>query len=323
MENKNEKELDIAKNIEQEINLGKFDVDEHVYVKKETFLYKLKKSNFYTKIVKKSWIILLPYFITTAFLIVLPLVAIILFSLIKPTGNNLVFKLSFSRFIILFSQGSIWISLGLSLLYAFIASIFCVIVAYPIAYIMASIKNKFLVKNMWVIVTLPMWISAILKIIGLQSLFYILAPTALGMPIAIIIGMIYLFLPFAITPIYNSLENRDLNIENAARDLGAKKTKVFVQHTLRSSIPGLISAFTLVIIQAATSLLVVKYMGVGKINLITSVIESYFFMGTDFGYGAAVSVILAIFVFAIIVLSKILADRFETKRRGNFKRWKK
>lgn len=79
--------------------------------------------------------------------------------------------------------------------------------------------------------------------------------------------------------------------------------------------PGVITAFSLVLVQAATSLLVVRYMGIGKINLITTIIESYFFMGTDFGYGAAISVVLAVVVFIILALAKLLSNKLESGRR--------
>ncbi|KAF5275446.1 hypothetical protein FQR65_LT16664 [Abscondita terminalis] len=108
-----------------------------------------------------------------------------------------------------------------------------------------------------------------LKTLGLQSLFYVLAPSVLGTSFAIMVGMVYAFLPFAISPIYNSLDNQDRTLAEASLDLGAR---VF-------------TAFSLVLVQSATSLVIVKYMGDGKINLITSIIESYFFKGSDFGMG--------------------------------------
>jgi spermidine/putrescine transport system permease protein len=313
-------ESKIIADVENELQDGVYDVEPYEPTPRESVFVKLKNSKLYARLAKRTWLILLPFFLVTIFLIITPLVGIVVFSVIKPVGGSMVFETSLEKYVYLFSNSSIWIALGLGLLFAVVASVCSVVVAYPIAYMMANLKNKFLVRNVWVIVTMPIWINTILKIIGLQSLFYMLAPTALGTEISIIIGMIYLFLPFAISPIYNSLENRDLSYEKAALDLGASKTKTFWQHTFRFSIPGVVTGFSLVLIQSATSLIVVRYMGIGKINLITNVIESYFFMGSDFGYGAAISVILAVIVFAILALTKLVSNKFESGKVT--KKWK-
>lgn len=319
--NKEELDSKFISSVEHELQDGVYDVEPYEPTPKEHIFHKLKESRFFARLTKRTWLILLPFFIVAIFLIVLPLIGIVLFSIIKPSNGSLVFQTSIEKYVYLFSNGSIWLALGLGLLYAVVASVVSIIAAFPIAYIMASLKNKFVSQNLWVLVTMPMWINTILKVIGLQSLFYILAPSALGTEISIIVGMVYLFLPFAISPIYNSLESRDLSVEKAALDLGASRTKTFWHHTFRSSMPGVITAFSLVLVQAATSLLVVRYLGIGKVNLITTIIESYFFMGTDFGYGAAISVVLAIVVFIILVLAKVLSTKLESGRKGA-RKWK-
>ncbi|WP_338972594.1 spermidine/putrescine ABC transporter permease [Spiroplasma endosymbiont of Panorpa germanica] len=281
--------------------------------------YKLKNSNFIAKTSQKTWPILLPFIIVMVFLIILPLIGIVVYAIIQPTNNSLVFKLSLENFVKLFSDSNIMIAMLLSIAYAFVAAFFCVLIGYPIAYIMAQLKSKMLAKNVWVLVTMPIWISMLMKVIGLQTVFYILAPTALGTPIAIIIGMVYMFLPFCITPIYNSLESMDKSQLLAAKDLGASDSKAFFQFTLRQSIPGVLAGFTLVIIQAATSLIVVRYLGDGKINLISSIIESYFFKGSNFGYGAAISVVLAILIGILMLVIKLITNKFEG---GSSKKWK-
>ncbi|QEH61412.1 spermidine/putrescine ABC transporter permease [Spiroplasma chinense] len=282
---------------------------------------KEKVANF--KIVKslkgKIWPIMLPFILTMAILVVLPLIGIILFAIIEPSGNSTKFRLDLSNFSRFFTSGSIMSVLGLSMLYAVISSILTIAMAYPIALMMANLRNKIMAKNIWVILTMPIWISMILKILGLRSLFYLLGGTALGTPFAVILGMVYMFLPFALAPIYNGLENQDPVFYQAALDLKASKAKAFWHVTFRQSLPGVFAAFTLVIVQASTALLIPRYMGDGKINLIPTIIENYFFKGTDFGFGATVAVALAILLFAIMGVTKLISNKFEI--RGS-RKWK-
>ncbi len=291
---------------------------EFVYPKKSL---KERIGNF--KVVKamkgKIWPVLLPFILTMVILVILPLLGIIIFAIVKPTGNSLKFSVNLDNFWKLFSSSGIMSVMGLSLLYAFIASIICVIMAYPIALILSQLKSKWVAKNVWILLTLPIWISMLLKILGLRSLFYLMGSTTIGTPFAVIIGMVYMFIPFSISPIYNALENQDPNYYQAALDLKASKAKAFWHITFRQSLPGIFTAFTLVIVQAATSLLIVRYMGDGKINLITTIIENYFFKGSDFGFGATVAVVLAALLFIIMGLMKLISNKFEV--RGS-KKWK-
>ncbi|ATZ18210.1 spermidine/putrescine ABC transporter permease [Mesoplasma melaleucae] len=279
----------------------------------------LGKTKLYNFSKGKAWPILLPFFVVMICLVIIPIISIIVYSVFKPSGDMKMFEFSLKNFIRIFTAGGIMRTIGLTIAYAFLAALMCILFGYPIALIMSEMRSKILAKNMWLLVTMPMWISMLLKVLGLRSLFLILEPSALGTQLAIIIGMTYMFLPFAITPIYDSLESRRIDIEEAAMDLGCSKFRTFWTVTFRSSMPGVITALTLVLLQAATSLVVVQYMGDGKITLITSIIESYFFKGSDFGFGAAISVILAIFVFLLMVVSKFISNKFEKK---GAKKWK-
>ncbi|WP_026389603.1 spermidine/putrescine ABC transporter permease [[Acholeplasma] multilocale] len=280
---------------------------------------RLSKTRLFNFSKGKVWPILLPFFIVMIFLIILPLVAIIFYAIIQPTGNSIMIEATLKNFIKMFTSSNIMIALLLSVAYALIASLICVVIGYPIALMMAQMRSKILAQNMWVLVTMPIWISMLLKVLGLQTVFYLLSPTMIGMPITIIIGMVYMFLPFAITPIYDSLESRQIDLEEASQDLGASKFKTFWTITFRSSMPGVLTGFSLVIVQAATSLIVVHYLGDGKVNLISSVIESYFFKGNDFGFGAAISVVLAIMIFALMFIIRMFSNKFEMKGK---KKWK-
>jgi len=279
----------------------------------------LSKSKFKKYFSGKIWPILAPFIFVMIVLVVLPLVGILIFAVVNPTGNSFQFEITFDNFFRLFTSVPIMLSIGFTILYAFIASILTIFIAFPIAHTLSVMKSKFAARNLWVLLTMPIWISMILKTIGLRSLFALLSNNFLGTQFAIIIGMIYLFLPFAISPIYNALERTDKNLYTAALDLKASKTQAFWHVIFRQSLPGVFTAFILVFVQSATSLLVVQYMGDGRIVLIPTIIESFFFRGTDFGFGATIAAFLAILLFAVMGLMNFLSRKFETK---GSKKWK-
>lgn len=279
----------------------------------------LKSKKIFHTASRKTSPILIPFFVVMIFLVIVPIIAIIAYSVIQPTNDLTMIKITLQNYFDLFTNKNIMLALGITLFYSLLASLVCILVGYPIALIMSQLRSKILAKNMWLLVTLPMWISMIMKVLGLRSLFLILSPSALGTQVAIIIAMTYMFLPFAIPPIYDALESRQLDIEEAAQDLGCSKRKTFWAITLRSSMPGIITAFTLVILQAATSLIVVQYMGDGKVNLISKIIESYFLKGSNFGAGAAISVVLAVLVLLMMLVSRLINNKFENKGGKSWK----
>lgn len=271
------------------------------------------------RMTKKVWPILIPFFIVMIFLIIIPIISVVIYSIIEPTGNITIFKFNLDNFVKFITTSSLVWMLALSILLALVASLISVLIAYPLAFILSTLKSKFAARNIWLLVTMPIWVNMILKMIGLQSFFHLIGGNMLGTQFAIIIGMVYMFLPFAVAPIYNALEGQDPLYVQAALDLKATKFRAFREITLRHSMPGVITAFSLVLIQSATSLLIVRYMGDGKITMITSIIESYFTQGTNFGFGAAISIVLAVLIFLIILLSNLLSKKFE---EGKKKKWK-
>lgn len=275
---------------------------------KKIIFVKSKIKDKYVNFGFKSWVSLsYPYLFLMVLLIVLPLLIVFLYSIISATGDAWIFKFTFDNFNDFFSQSSFMLVLLNSILYSFFASVLAVIIGYPIAYIMAFKVSKLASKNIWVLITLPIWINMLLRTIGLQIIFGLTGNNVLiGTPIGIILAMTYMFLPFVILPIYNSLEKTDKSLIEASKDLGASNTRTFWKITFRFSLPGVFSGFTLMMLSAMTSLVVVKYIGGGKMNLIANIIESYFYKGANFALGAAISVVLGVIVLFIIIALKLL-----------------
>lgn len=260
------------------------------------------KINRFLQIVNWS---LFPYLLVMTLLIVIPLIFVGVYSLLVPSNNALQFLFNFKHYQSFFVSHSFVNILLITFSYAFIASLMAVIIAYPVGYVIAFTRSRPVILNLWILVTIPIFINLILRIIGLQSLFNMINPNLIGSPLSVIFGMVYAFLPFAILPIFNSLTRFDHNLLNAASDLGANRWQAFFTITLPHSYLGIITSFTLMMIQTSTTLLVVHYMGAGKINLIVQLIQSYFFQGNNFAFGAAVSVILSLGIIIILVLSNL------------------
>lgn len=209
------------------------------------------------------------------------------------------------------------LAVGLSL----VATILCLILAYPLASLLSHVKGQY--RNLIIFLfVLPMWMNFLLRTLAWQTILekqgilnFILQQIAIGpvhwinTPIAIIIGMVYNFLPFMVLPIYNALEKIDPDLLHAASDLGAKKWQVFFKITLPLSKPGIISAITMVFVPALTTFAISDILGGGKVYLIGNVIEQQFKQGNNWQLGSGLSMILMLFVFlSMLVMNKYNDD---------------
>ena len=135
-------------------------------------------------------------------------------------------------------------------------------------------------------------INSILNVLHLPSLDII------NTPYAIILGMVYNFLPFMVLPIYNVLIKLDRDVINAARDLGANSRTTFFKIILPLSMPGIISGITMVFVPALTTFVISDLLGGGKILMIGNVIEQAFKQGSNWNVGSGLSLVLMIFIIA-------------------------
>ena len=165
---------------------------------------------------------------------------------------------------------------------------------------------------------LPMWMNFLLRTLAWQSLlektgvinnlltfFHLPNLAIINTPYAIILGMVYNFLPFMVLPIYNSLTKIDQNIIHAARDLGANGFRTFQKITLPLSIPGIISGITMVFVPALTTFVISNLLGGSKILLIGNVIEQEFTQTSNWHLGSGLSIVLMIFIIISMVFTAI------------------
>lgn len=205
---------------------------------------------------------------------------------------------------------ALWLSLLLSLVSTFI----CLLLAFPMAMILRGSKYG---KRGFIIFVfiLPMWMNFLLRTMAWQVLLEkkgvingvlaalgIPGQSLMNTPAAIILGMVYDFLPFMILPIYNAVSKIDDHVIEAAIDLGAKSFTVYRKVIIPLTVPGIISGITMVFIPALTTFVISNMLGGGKINLIGNIIEQEFVVSSNWYLGSGLSLVMMAFIIASMLL---------------------
>ena len=200
---------------------------------------------------------------------------------------------------------------------ALISTLVCFILSYPLGMILASMKLK---KNAYIVTLfiLPMWMNFLLRTLTWMTLlegkgvintvlefFHLPTINIINTPSAIVLGMVYNFLPFMILPIYNALNRIDENVINAARDLGANTLQTFLRIILPLSLPGILSGITMVFIPALTTFAISTMLGGSKILLIGNIIEQEFTQLYDWHLGSGLSIVLMIFILINMIVESL------------------
>ena len=206
---------------------------------------------------------------------------------------------------------------------AFISTLICIVLAYPIALIFRNSKTSKTSFLIYVFI-LPMWMNGLLRIYAWLSLIerkgvLNLILNHLGLPsiniinteAAIILGMVYDFLPFMILPLYNALMKIKDDTLNGARDLGANELQVFTRIIFPLSVPGMVSGITMVFIPSLTTVAISYMLGGGLFLLIGNVIEQEFLTTANWHLGSGLSLVLIIFIFIVMGITSIFTDKDE------------
>ncbi|MEE0108417.1 MAG: ABC transporter permease, partial [Merdibacter sp.] len=254
---------------------------------------------------------------------------LILFYAFTTSGNEIVnFTFTFDHFIRFFTDQDFLLILWRSLIIAFKTTIICVLLGYPIAYFIARSSDR--VRNILVLaITLPTWINMLVRTyawIGLLSDGGILS-TILGFfgmgdtellytESAVLLGMVYNFIPFMILQINTSLCKMDHSLLEASADLGANKVQTFLRVTFPLSLSGVISGIALVFLPAVSSFFIPKLLGGGQFFLIGNVIENQFITVGEWNFGSAISMIMAV----IMMLCMYLIRRVDEHNSGGRKK---
>lgn len=266
----------------------------------------------------KQKLLATPYFFWAVAFIIIPILMVFYYGFIDSAGH-----FTMQNILAIASpehSKALFLSIRLSL----VSTLICLLLAYPLAMILA---NKSVNQNQFIVLIfiLPMWMNFLLRTLAWQTLLektgvinsvlrFLSLPTLdiINTDAAIILGMVYNFLPFMVLPIFNSLSRMDQDLINAARDLGANNVKTFCRIIFPLSLPGVISGITMVFVPALTTFVISSLLGGSKILLIGNVIEQEFTQASNWNLGSGLSMVLMLF----IILSMIVTAIFDKDGEG-------
>lgn len=260
-----------------------------------------------------------PYVVWMILFTVIPVLLVLYYSITVVSNNETIFTFNnFSRLFQPIYFKVIARSIGLAL----ICTLACLILGYPMAMILAkSKKGDFLlflfIAPMWMNLLLRTYswltllekngiINTIISFLGFEKV------TLLYNSTAIVVGMIYNFLPFMVLPLYSVLKKIDKSILEAAQDLGANSFTRFIKIIMPLSIPGIISGITMVFMPAVSTFVISTLLGGSQYTLVGNLIEQQFLTVGDWNFGSAIAILMMI----IILLSMSIMSTVDKDNEG-------
>ena len=235
------------------------------------------------------------------------------------------FQLTFNNYIKFFTDPDFLLILWRSLGIALETTVICLAIGYPIAYFISRTSQK--TQNILILaITLPMWINMLVRtyawigilsgdglVSSILSLFGLENTELLYTQTAVLIGMVYNFLPFMILQIHTSLTKMDKSLLEAASDLGANRVQTFLRVIFPLSLSGVVSGITLVFLPAVSSFFIPKLLGGGQFFLIGNVIENQFITVGEWNFGSAISMIMAVIMMLLMMVVRKVDARVGTQ----------
>ncbi|MDR2752717.1 MAG: ABC transporter permease [Oscillospiraceae bacterium] len=268
-----------------------------------------------------------PYVLWSALFILAPLALVAVFAFTDQAG-----RFSLASFEYIAQNQQLYLkTFGDSLAYALEATVICLLLAFPLAYFMANARQR-TQRLLMMLIMVPMWMNfvictyswrsiledhgilntALAWLHGLVSKEAFRPPALLDTPGAVVLGMVYNYLPFMILPIYTVMSKLEPSLTEAAQDLGANRWRVLEQVVVPLSIPGVVSGVTMVFVPSVSTFYISQKLGGGS-SLIGDLIELQFLGSAyNFSLGAALSLILMAIVLVCMLVMKQFSDGEES-----------
>jgi len=256
-----------------------------------------------------------PYLVWMTILVVLPMILILFLSFTNIDIFNIgSFNFSFDSFDYLRRPEVIEASKN-SVRLSFLTTVICLLIGYPVAYYFANMKSKN--KQLYVaLIIVPVWSNMLLRIIAWEKLFYPnsilnmfgISFDLIGTDTAILIGMVSMYLPFMILPIYSVLDKMDKSLIEASRDLGANTLNTFLKVVFPLSLSGVLSGVLMTLLPSMTAFALPERLSGGKTLLIGNIIEDYFMKTGNINAGSLISIIL-MFVITFLFIGLLKFDK--------------
>lgn len=288
------------------------------YLKREGVIE--RKKNGTKKVDFYEWLGL-PYYLILLMLIVIPVLLIIMYAITFRDPGSPIIRFTLRYFSMFLSERDFVKVLFESIRISVLTTVFTLLIGYPTAYFIARARLKTQVLLL-LLMTAPMWINMLLRTLAWKQILEIDGPVVrflhflgftnvqlLGTDFAIVLGMVYVFLPFMVLPIYTVISKIDPKLLEASHDLGANNRQTFLRVVLPLSVSGVLSGIIMVMLPSATTLVIPKYLGEGRYYLIGNLIEERFLKSGIWGYGSAIAIVLALIIMGMVYVTK-KADRY-------------
>ena len=261
-----------------------------------------------------------PHILWAIMFIVFPMIFVLFFAFTDADGN-----FSLSNITSLSQYGHVFV---LSIAFALIATVVCLIIGYPLAYFMSK-QSPRAQKMLMVLVMLPMWCNLLIRTYALMALLdnggllnSLLVSLGLdklqivGTNFGVILGMIYDFLPYMVLPIFTAMTKLDPKFIEASQDLGCTSLQTMIRVIMPLTASGVISGVTMVFVPSISTFYISQKLGAGKIDLVGDTIERLFQNPSTYNVGAAVSLVMMV----LIIISVGIMNRFsDDKQPGDSK----
>jgi len=257
----------------------------------------------------KSKKLSIPYIVWMLVFTMIPIVMIGITAFRDKRGN-----FSLEPFVKAFEYTNVFMK---SLWIALISTLICLILAYPLAYLLTKMK-KSTQNTVQMVIMIPMWMNFLLRIYAWKILLQDNGALDMALSIlgingtyinntgAVIVGMVYEYLPFMVLPIFTVMSKIDTGLIEAAQDLGSNNAQVFRKVIFPLSIPGVISGITMVFVPTTSTFLVAEHLGGINDKMIGDVIDQIFW--SDQNTGSAISLVLMVLIFVFLVLMNLFGD---------------
>lgn len=259
-----------------------------------------------------------PHLLWSSIFIIAPLLFVIYYAFTDRSGHFTLANLA------ALSSENYRMTFLRSLCYSLIATIICLIIAYPAAYIISRSKRRSQ-GTLIMLVMLPMWMNLLIRtyswmailqdtgfLNGILSALGFSRVHMINTPGAVILGMVYNYLPYMILPIYSVIVKIDHRLIEAAKDLGAGSFQVLTKVTLPLSISGVISGITMVFVPSISTFYISQKLGGGNYDMIGDAIERQYMSNYNYNLGAAMSLVLMV----LILICMAIMNRFSDADAG-------
>ncbi|NCA67467.1 MAG: ABC transporter permease [Clostridia bacterium] len=261
---------------------------------------KLKSFRFTRKVFSYPYVLFMLIFIVTPLFL-------ILINAFKVNG-----EFSLGNFVAFFKDSSSITVLERSILVGLFTTAVCLLIGYPVAYFLTQFSSSKVIALLFII---PMWVNFLIRTLSTKAIFQIL-----DMPLgwsAVLVGMVYNYLPFMILPLHTTLSNIDKSYIEASEDLGANSFVVFLKTILPLSVPGIISGITMVFIPTISTFAITEILSNRRITLFGDTINYMFQSSSTYGIGSVMSLIMLV----MVIISNTIISRMNKNNQGGSAVW--